>query len=741
MSENTPPNDRPIDASIDDANPVSDRDAADGDALTRPGLPTAESDDAGDHGDDQSNDSIFDQVRHCHPDPSSANDFLDELHFATLGLRTNESRLHIIRTATKRSASALASVQVSRPSTINECHLARVITSAYRVMDPRYRIDRHQQVQLGRILPLEMESVSHTAFSQETIFAADDQSSPIQNNVLVPGHPPATREQLVELAIDASDPKTVAVATDLTSQWVQPSVERSLLDDLPPRNENELVLEEMRSQRGRWKRWMSEVRTLVGLSILCLSATFYLAYWLGARQANQPTIATQPTELVEALPVEIPTIETDAARPEAVSDEMPSTSTLPDPVIADAAVVENSENQPQPSLDTNVAETAVEESMETVSPSGPAVVELANEMAEGAETSEPVGEETVVAEVAMTESSVAATTVPKPIEPRFTEAEISEATQELWDETERVTRRFRLTEAAGLIDQWELIAELAGNGSLEHLAAMHLSLRASWLVEPVDMTCQRAEELVALTAAATGQSLPGDAQSTWSDPMVRQLIESWRDCRLTISTTDHLNHLLLRANGLLDQLILNNKNQWCTSFGFDAERLVAFATNEQSRTELTDLLTSIKTLPTDSELARMEQSEASAGVLGRTLCLQLRRWDDGLSLMCNASDSRLSSLSKAEMQWREEFGDSQDDAAAQARGKLGVRWSKIAGRYDGRDAASIRLHALDLLDGLESFANERAEIIELLPSYMTASLSEAAAAQSLSAPVRLSRLR
>ncbi|EGF23918.1 hypothetical protein RBWH47_05474, partial [Rhodopirellula baltica WH47] len=244
MSENTPPNDRPIDASIDDAIPESDRDAAEGDALTRPGLPTAESDDSDDHGDNRASDSIFDQVRHCHPNPVAANDLLDDLHFATLGLRTFESRLHIIRTATKRSAGALASVQVSKPSTINECHLARVITSAYRVMDPRYRIDRHQQVQLGRILPFEMESVSHTSFSQETIFAANDQASPIQNNVLIPGQPPNSGNRLADVVIDASDAQTIAMTADETSHWVQPSIERSLLEDLPPRNENELVLEE-----------------------------------------------------------------------------------------------------------------------------------------------------------------------------------------------------------------------------------------------------------------------------------------------------------------------------------------------------------------------------------------------------------------------------------------------------------------------------------------------------------------
>jgi hypothetical protein len=208
---------------------------------------------------------------------------------------------------------------------------------------------------------------------------------------------------------------------------------------------------------------------------------------------------------------------------------------------------------------------------------------------------------------------------------------------------------------------------------------------------------------------------------------------------LTISTTDHLNHLLLRSNELLDQLILNNETQWCSSFGFDAERLIAFTTDEDSRSELEDLLASMKTLPTEAELDRMKQSDASEGVLGRTLCLQLRRWEEGLPLMCKASDSRLASASKAEMQWRETADQTQD--ADQVRGELGVRWSKIAGRYGGRDAASIRLHALDLLDGLEAFADEHAEILDLLPSYVHANLSKAAATQSLSAPVRLSRLR
>ncbi|WP_286763973.1 MULTISPECIES: hypothetical protein [Rhodopirellula] len=763
MSENTPPNDRPIDASIDDAIPDSDRDAAEGDALTRPGLPTAESDDSDDHGDDRASDSIFDQIRHCHPNPIAATDLLDDLHFATLGLRTFESRLHIIRTATKRSAGALASVQVSKPSTVNECHLARVITSAYRVMDPRYRIDRHQQVQLGRILPFEMESVSHTSFSQETIFASTDQASPIQNNVLIPGLPPAAVNRLADVAIEASDAQTVAITADETSHWVQPSVERSLLEDLPPRNENELVLEEMRSHRGRWKRWMSEVRTLVGLSILCLSATFYLAYWLGARKANQSTLATQYSEHTGAVPVELPTTPmdeptADESNNDEALDEIPDDAASPEQMIAVAPAVESTETQPQPDAETELDETTLDDAVESMTPSGPAVAELASEMADDSDdAAEPVEDTPDVAEMAMAETSDAnnkddipdddrtpATPTPEPEKARFTEIEISEATQELWDETERATRRFRLTEAAGLIDQWELIAELAGNGSLEHLAAMHLSLRASWLVEPFETTHLRAQDLVAHTAIATTPStetVPKTPQEPWSDSVVRRLVESWRDCRQTISTTDHLNHLLLQANTLLDQLILNNENQWCASFGFDVEKLVPFATDEQLQNELSDLLASIKTMPTELELERMRQSETSAGVLGRTLCLQLRRWEDGVPLMCKASDSRLASLAKAEMQWREDSDDLSDNETAEARGKLGVRWSKIASRYDGRDAASIRLHALELLDGLESFANDRSEISELLPSYVTASLSEAAAAQSLSAPVRLSRLR
>ncbi|MAP10211.1 MAG: hypothetical protein CMM00_16010 [Rhodopirellula sp.] len=763
MSENTPPNDRPIDASIDDAIPDSDRDAAEGDALTRPGLPTAESDDSDDHGDDRASDSIFDQIRHCHPNPIAATDLLDDLHFATLGLRTFESRLHIIRTATKRSAGALASVQVSKPSTVNECHLARVITSAYRVMDPRYRIDRHQQVQLGRILPFEMESVSHTSFSQETIFASTDQASPIQNNVLIPGLPPAAVNRLADVAIEASDAQTVAITADETSHWVQPSIERSLLEDLPPRNENELVLEEMRSHRGRWKRWMSEVRTLVGLSILCLSATFYLAYWLGARKANQSTLATQYSEQTGAVPVELPTTPmdeptADESNNDEALDEIPDDAASPEQMIAVAPAVESTETQSQTDAETELDETTLDDAVESMTPSGPAVAELASEMADDSDdAAEPVEDTPDVAEMAMAETPDAnnkddipdddgtpATPTPEPEKARFTEIEISEATQELWDETERATRRFRLTEAAGLIDQWELIAELAGNGSLEHLAAMHLSLRASWLVEPFETTHLRAQDLVAHTVIATTPStetVPKTPQEPWSDSVIRRLVESWRDCRQTISTTDHLNHLLLQANTLLDQLILNNENQWCVSFGFDVEKLVPFATDEQLQNELRDLLASIKTMPTELELERMRQSETSAGVLGRTLCLQLRRWEDGVPLMCKASDSRLASLAKAEMQWREDSDDLSDNEAAEARGKLGVRWSKIASRYDGRDAASIRLHALDLLDGLESFANDRSEISELLPSYVTASLSEAATAQSLSAPVRLSRLR
>ncbi|MCC9643433.1 hypothetical protein LOC71_14200 [Rhodopirellula sp. JC740] len=807
MSDSNPPSEQPIDFPVGDATPdesvpPSDREPAAGDALTRPGLPTAESD--GLEGEDSGGDSIFDQIIQCHPNPQLANDLLDELQFAMLGLRTFESRLHIIRNATKRSAGALASVQVTKPSTVNECHLARVITSAYRVMDPRYRIDRHQQVQLGRILPFELEFVAHTEFSQLTEFAATPSTQTSRskpNNELVPGPPPTVPDdsntesdqaksgkRLVDAAVDASVAPPPSDKTD--TNWIQPAHERSLMEDLPPRNENELVLEEMRLNRGRVRRWMMEVRTLIGLSVLCLAATFYLAYWLGGRQAAPPVAtaedasqeqetnvpATPPTGDSGELktPSGIETSGSSKASPTEASDKPPVSLSPPVDQLALENLTDDAPNAAQSDIsqpDLNPMENTLDEAhamqpnsrelnadsaepdtdMSPPEVAGPAVVEMVENAADdnaAEDVEDKLAETMPVSSANANDSDDSPRQNPAPAigKKPFTIVEIEEATQQLWNETDRVTRRFQRGESEGLIDQWELISELAGPGSLEHLAAMNLCLRASWLTEPLDRIQARAESLADQTAVATGNPPPNESASTstespaWSDPTLRKMVESWSDCRATVSSSENLNHLLMRANELLDELILDNRNQWCSTLGLLAEKLSPFTTDEASQTELEDLLSSIKTLPDEDELQRMKQSAASAGVYGRTLCLQLRRWEEGLPLMCEASDSRLASLARAEMQWRDDVG-AERDQPTRDRGELGIRWSKIAPRYNGRDAAAIRLHAFELLRGVEDFAAERKAILDLLPQYMQLDLAEAEATQSLSAPLRLSRLR
>ncbi|GAA5506680.1 hypothetical protein [Novipirellula caenicola] len=73
--------------------------------------------------------------------------------FRRLGLRLNECRLPVIRQAVARGGKLLADQQLTSPSPQRERELSRLVTAAYRVLDPRNRNDFVQRILVGRLLP------------------------------------------------------------------------------------------------------------------------------------------------------------------------------------------------------------------------------------------------------------------------------------------------------------------------------------------------------------------------------------------------------------------------------------------------------------------------------------------------------------------------------------------------------------------------------------------------------------
>ena len=85
--------------------------------------------------------------------------------FRRLGVRPDEARLTVIRQAAVRTSKSLARRQLKMPSEKTELQLSQVAISAYRLMDPRNRVDATARIHVGRILPNALRWAAQASFS------------------------------------------------------------------------------------------------------------------------------------------------------------------------------------------------------------------------------------------------------------------------------------------------------------------------------------------------------------------------------------------------------------------------------------------------------------------------------------------------------------------------------------------------------------------------------------------------
>ena len=98
------------------------------------------------------------------PGDQQSSSILDVEDFRRLGVRPFECRQTVIRLAALRSSRPLAKQQLSVPTKPGSLHLSRVMTSAYRLLDPRQREDPFQRAIVGRIMPDVLDAVAQTPF-------------------------------------------------------------------------------------------------------------------------------------------------------------------------------------------------------------------------------------------------------------------------------------------------------------------------------------------------------------------------------------------------------------------------------------------------------------------------------------------------------------------------------------------------------------------------------------------------
>lgn len=312
-----------------------------------------------------------------------------------------------------------------------------------------------------------------------------------------------------------------------------------------------------------------------------------------------------------------------------------------------------------------------------------------------------------------------------PKSPAYSDDEIATAVSELWAETDSAARRFTVSTVAGLIEQWDLVAEIAGPESLEYAAAQHLIRQAAWLRHPMSdivasLRQTSTKQPVRFIDVALSDPVTKDTASLTAVEIGR-LVDSWRAARRRVVATVDVERMLLQANVLLDRIVVSDRldatkrSDTLTSFRTDVERLAKIVSDKDLLAETNELTKAIESLPASAEWARLQAADKPSGLLGTIYCLHQRRWEEGIVWLGQSSNLVVAGCAKAECELLQFGGPSSVDSDWIA---LADRWTKVAQRLNGREAAAIRLHALEIYGDDESMRDNRQELIESLPKYL-----------------------
>lgn len=598
--------------------------------------------------------------------------------FQRIGVEEHETRVIAIRNAARRTTAAIWTSTQPDPSS----QVAELTWTTYRLIDPRFRNSPFQQIRVGRILPLVLSyAACMDLIPTNEPFASDPTPSLFGRRMPVVV-PPVARAQ--QPAADSNRkppryPKKGDVVAPVDTEAMQ-------------------TLTELRSfsASSMWRTLVHDERFLIGLIAITSSAAVILMIFAVRFSMSMPEAMTQKT----------------IARP---PSERPQ----------DSAIVK-AELPPEPLLLSSEPATA----QESILASEPAPTEtdelfaaLANAIERGkAELKKQLHDLSSESDETMPLVEKASSPLEKPT---FSSADVETAANTLWRNTPSAARQFTGATASTLIDQWDFEAELSGFGTLEHAAASHLSLQAAWLAEPLSNIISRLRDNgpvldAEVTKADQAQSFPNDPVCCHLpfDELTR-LIESWQAARKRVVITDDLNQMLHQGTVLVDRILVSDRLQpdertdLIQPLLVDVTRLASLAKDETLIAEFQQIIEAMGSFPDASQWTRMEDADDVSGFLGRVRCLKQRQWREGLSSLTKTTEPALASCAKAEWEWQQT-----PTATVDKRVEIAERWSKIALRLPAREAASVRLHALELYGNSPQHAEERQQLLMALPSYV-----------------------
>ena len=690
---------------------------------------------------------------------SKANSLIDlELEdFHRLGVRPHEMRLTVIRRAASKTSRALAESQLKEPSATAALQLSRVTTSAYRLLDPRNRGDVQQRIHIGRILPtvlmwagqtkfqyqqggIRKEAIGGIRISGESNAASPDSGMPFQGGGL-------SEADLIELMELDSTPLLAGQPT-----WAQSLTDGELLG--------------RSSLARRWnhlKKHLSNRWAVLGGGGLILALLLGLILnWSG----QDSTVNEAADQIVAADVVSMDRKQ----RLSRVSD--PSTNPVLDqrqevargtePDSVNDLVLEsfNPSGMDRPSLlDAISLDDATDTMFDLQSPvvvsptttplSVDQVVRVPSSVNNGLGLSasgflpDPFATGSAVTDFdsehrdkVVGDSSVSGMDSPNSGQADTQGKPVIEGTETQGDVT------------AGRIQQQLPTAKAVRE------ARMHILLVDPALMQPI--TIERiSERLIQLDRIR--QNFEPDSAEYWTASLMLEEtawltvdaaeVGYWfSDLRLHFEFAPYsvLAETFLKANNpsslpeiqmrlltnglvLIDRLITAEEFQLATQVlesvepltGVLQDRVAAAFLKDYSRT----IMQSERMRDNSKRLFASDPatwSKANTGLLGRYYCLLLRRWDQGLIWLCDASDSRIASAARQELSLAADT--SVEDLLVVSR-----RWSLNASRSSGSGEHSMRLHAIELMRRAIKIAPEfqRLEMdpelqamVKSLPAYM-----------------------
>ena len=662
--------------------------------------------------------------------------------FERLGVRPDEIRLTVIRRAAARTSRALAESQLNAPSDTAALQLSRVTTSAYRLLDPRNRNDDHQRIHVGRILPMVLMWAGETKFQ--------NQHSSARKIKQFEGE--ATESPTLE-GIDASLPFQSGGLSEADL------VEIMELDSTPllagqPAWAHSLSDVDILGRTEFFKRWnrlklkLLDNWYLTGLAVVLLILFLASTIFSSGDQSHvnrEPDSVSRPESRVLGSRIDLSASSGELSRFDPSTDESvadgPRLEVIEESRTSESEKTESDEQQsnaivvmePIPDTIFELENPVANLDSNSLQPDGGSGVISGSEQnpshpsgflpdpfqsvdqrklsqtfdadEAGDEAGEFVQSEAPKSELKQESSGGTPRTAS---DPELNAGQVTDATLSIPVDSETVLNARKYLRS---LDS-SLQPRTDGDNPANRLATLHrlrepLNLASAeyWAVSVLLMECSWKTR----GTFEVGRVLR-DLQSQFVFQPGPLLVETYLSANVRSALPEVQQELLSNGLVLLDQLVVAAHFDLAAQILRSLEPLGRVLQDEKSAEYFLEYERAILQAGRQSE--RFEKlsvnlpatwSRSNRGLLGRHVCLVLRRWNDGLPWLCSASDQRIASTAKTELALP--VKPDCDQLVTLAR-----RWDLNAGRASGLQGDAMKLHAVTLLKNAMETATDQQRI-------------------------------